>query len=61
MQYGASKPRAHQGGKLIWQLREAGELLVGWRVETEPEVAESALLAAFEVRYGALPFANLRR
>ena len=61
--HGIGEPVGHWGGRYIWQLAESPELLVAWRGldSEEPGDAEAELLAAFERRYGALPFANLTR
>jgi hypothetical protein len=53
----------HRGGRLIWQLADADELLVAWRSITWDEAArdfERRLLAAFAEQHdGRRPFANL--
>lgn len=49
-----------EGGRAIWQLANAAELLIAWRV-TGPEVprdAERELIAEFVKRFGRRPFAN---
>ncbi len=52
---------AHYGGRLIWQLRDAMDLLVYWMVTCEePRYVERELLTGFRAAFGALPFANLR-
>ena len=50
----------HWGGRLIGQLENHADLLVCWRATTEePRRVEESMLAAFEIHYGRLPFANL--
>ncbi|HEX6393122.1 MAG TPA: hypothetical protein VFZ97_06745 [Acidimicrobiales bacterium] len=60
--FGAGKPVGHWGGRLIWQLADADELVVAWKVtpSEEPREAERSLLDRFRSRYGSLPFANLQ-
>lgn len=61
--FGAGEPVAHWGGRYIWQLADADELLVAWHCITWVETArdyEKRLLARFrELHDGELPFANL--
>ncbi|WP_146362219.1 hypothetical protein [Arthrobacter yangruifuii] len=59
--FGNGKPPGHWDGRLIWQLADAGNLLVAWK-----ELPLDALNAAlsdcqsdFRRQYGSLPFANL--
>ncbi|MGT2427089.1 hypothetical protein [Amnibacterium kyonggiense] len=60
--HGAGGPAKHWGGRYVWQLADHDELLVAWNVTDEdPGVVESRMLGDFVDRYGALPFANLRR
>jgi len=54
------KPVAHWGGRLIWQIADSCDLLIGWRQCNDHETAEKKLLTDFEATYGPLPFANLR-
>lgn len=63
LQFGAGKPRGHKGGRYIWQLWDAEDLLFCWKPlpSGNPPKEETALLAAFKGQYeGRLPFANLR-
>ncbi len=58
--FGQGKPVPHWGGRLIWQLENHADLIVCWRTTTEePRQVEESMLAAFEIHYGRLPFANL--
>lgn len=60
--FGAGEPIGHWGGRAIWQLADRDELLVAWKVVPAGAAAhETELLAGYEVAFGRLPFANLRR
>lgn len=62
--HGTGELVRHWGGRYLWQLANSRELLVGWRDTVSDEIAEDVetdLLDAFEERFGALPFANLKR
>lgn len=61
--FGAGKLIGHKGGRYIWQLEDAEDLLFCWRPlpSGNPSKEETALLAAFKCQYeGRLPFANLK-
>lgn len=62
-QFGAGEPVGHRGGRLIWQLADADDLLVAWHEITRAGAArdyERRLLRAFvEQHDGRRPFANL--
>lgn len=63
LQFGAGKSRSHKGGRYIWQLEDAEDLLFCWKPlpSGNPPKEETALLAAFKGQYeGRLPFANLK-
>lgn len=63
LQFGAGKPIGHKGGRYIWQLEDAEDLLFCWKPLPSgyPPKEETALLAAFKCQYeGRLPFANLK-
>lgn len=52
----------HSGGRALWQLDVAGNLLVAW-LETPGESAlavEQSYLRAFKAEHGSYPFANRR-
>lgn len=61
--FGAGEPVAHWGGRLIWQLADASELLVAWRPLSTDGTArelERRLLAHFiRLHHGRRPLANL--
>lgn len=63
MQFGLGRRCAHWGGRYIWQLADAKDLVVYWKTtpRADPRQVEKALLREFIQKYGRLPFANLRR
>lgn len=63
LDFGQGKPPGHWDGRLIWQLADAGELLIAWK-ELPVEYLNQAAAgyhSAFIEEYGKLPFANLAR
>lgn len=60
-QFGQGENIGHFGGRLIWQLDNANELLFCWKElpEQDPREVEYSLLKEFVAKYGKLPFANL--
>lgn len=60
--FGKGEPIGHWGGRLIWQLADSDELVVGWRATKppqHPQCEESTLIRGFEADYGMRPFANM--
>lgn len=62
MQFGQGKAVGHWGGRYIWQIKNAQNLVVCWKPITDesPAVLESAMIARFKEIYGKRPFANLK-
>ena len=62
LKFGEGKPVAHWGGRYIWQLADADELVICWKTtpRSDPALEEQKLIRAFTARYGKRPFANLR-
>ena len=59
--FGQGKPVGHWGGRFIWQLVIAKELLVCWKTTLEePSEIESYLIKEFKNHYNRRPFANLK-
>ena len=63
IKFGAGDPVGHRGGRLVWQLQGAEELLVCWQTvqHDNPRNVERELIQAFKSFHkGRRPFANLR-
>ena len=62
MQFGSGKPVGHWGGRYIWQLANADNLVVCWKVlNTDPRDCERQMIMDFKAaNAGKRPFANLR-
>jgi hypothetical protein len=59
-QFGLGQPVGHWGGRYVWQLADACDLLVCWKPTIgNARDEEIALLARFRERHGRLPFANI--
>lgn len=62
MDFGSGKPVGHWGGRYIWQLKNADDLIVCWNMtDREPSEVESEMIENFKKQHGGKrPFANLR-
>ncbi|MCY4557600.1 MAG: hypothetical protein OXF79_14700 [Chloroflexi bacterium] len=63
IRFGQGTRAGHWGGRLIWQLAAADQLLVFWRAtyQDDPRSVEKELLKSFKSFYGnRLPFASWR-
>jgi hypothetical protein len=63
LQFAGGRPVGAWGGRYLWQIDGAATLIVGWKLASLEESAiemEARLLGAFRMKYGTLPFANLR-
>lgn len=63
LRFGHGKPEGHKGGRYIWQIEDADNLLFCWRPlpSGNPSETETTLIEEFKRRYdGRLPFANLK-
>lgn len=63
LEFGNGEAVAHRGGRYIWQLSDHENLLFCWKTlsNKDPKVYEWNLMDFFEKKYGALPFANLKK
>jgi len=59
--FGQGKSIGHYGGRLIWQLKNANDLVICWKplVIEDPRKLENNLIQLFVSKYGKRPFANL--
>jgi hypothetical protein len=60
--FGSGGKGRHAGGRYIWQLTDAWDSLVAWRVVAPPDsprALEKSMAAEFKSDYGKWPFANL--
>ncbi|WP_292264880.1 hypothetical protein [Butyricimonas sp.] len=61
LKFGQGKNIGHWGGRFIWQIENAGDLLICWKPVEKPEEMERELIQSFKKEYfGKRPFANLR-
>ena len=63
LRFGAGANVGHWGGRYIWQLEDAEDLLVCWLPlpEDTPSELESTMVSVFRQEHGVRPFANLRK
>jgi hypothetical protein len=61
LRFGHGEDVGHYGGRLIWQIKDPGNLIFCWKPlrTEEPRAVESALIRQFLDTYHKLPFANL--
>ena len=61
LRFGQGAPVGHYGGRLIWQIKNSGDLLICWKtmISGEPRNVEAGLIGEFVNHYDKRPFANL--
>ena len=62
MRFGKGCSVGHWGGRLIWQLKDADDLVVCWKkTEEDPRGAEKKMIKDFKEQHnGRRPYANLK-
>lgn len=65
LRFGQGEPIGHYGGRYIWQLKDAADLLFCWKplrgIGEDPRTEEKRLISEFKNQYGGKrPFANLQ-
>jgi hypothetical protein len=60
--FGGGKPIAHWGGRYLWQLENAQNLTLCWKLtpKSDPAKLKKDYIRRFVADYGNLPFANLK-
>jgi hypothetical protein len=63
IQFGSGANVAHWGGRYLWQLADAEDLILCWKPTpiSDPRSVEKAMVSAFEASYGRRPYANRAR
>jgi len=61
LRFGQGNPVGHWGGRLIWQIKNSGDLVICWKPLSakEPRDVEYELIQEFKIKYNKRPFANL--
>ena len=61
LRFGQGGNVGHWGGRLIWQLKDASDLIVCWKALPieDPRAVEAGLIQQFVSRFSKRPFANL--
>lgn len=60
IKYGWNEGKNHKGGRAIWQIENAGMLLLTYEVCSDCEAREHQLLRAYQAANGCYPLANWR-
>lgn len=62
LKFGQGEDVAHWGGRFIWQIKEAQNLVICWKYTVnKPEKVEKEMIQAFKSEHnGERPFANLK-
>ena len=60
MHYGWNNATNHKGGRAIWQIEDAGLLLLAYEECEDARIREKQLLADYKAKNGSYPLANWR-
>ena len=60
MHYGWNNATNHKGGRAIWQIEDAGLLLLAYEECEDGRIREKQLLADYKAKNGSYPLANWR-
>lgn len=62
LRFGQGENKGHWGGRLLWQLKDAEDLLIAWKEypNDDPHKIEKEMLKEFKDKHNKLPFANLK-
>jgi hypothetical protein len=61
VRFADGEPVRHWGGRLLWQVEQCEDFLLGWRPAPGYGEHETRLIDEFFNVFGCLPFANLKR
>ena len=62
LRFGAGSAVGHWGGRYLWQLADANELIIAWKTTPgiDPRTIEAQMIIDFIGLHGKMPFANLK-
>lgn len=62
LRFGAGAASGHWGGRYLWQLADADDLIVAWKTTPgiDPRTVEAQMILDFISLHGKRPFANLK-
>jgi hypothetical protein len=60
LRFGKGYDVAHRGGCYMWQIADADEMVIAWKLtpNQEPRIVEASMIAEYVNEYGKFPFAN---
>lgn len=60
LRFGQGETVRHWGGRYVWQLEDAYDLVICWKVVDNAKQIKEQMLLDFKAKHGKLPFANMR-